>query len=258
MIPHDHGIVFRLLNGKLEIMGIRQKIRDWNDARLAENFRRAVPSKQPSVKELNAALVKAVNSHNFKLAAAIKEAGGTPDIGIPYDFAGDLHHTPYLSQLVRREDETAVRCMIGLGVDVNRKDDYKKESPLLIAAVTGNTRICRMLLEAGAEDYCTSDSFVSDYPRQTARKLAAEKGYTDIVKLIDDEPQRRIRVAEEKRNAEIRAEQERKDAETREAARIAAAALAIANKDPSVVQTGEDITVQGPLKLKGSRQRPAL
>ena len=60
---------------------------------------------------------------------------------------GGLHH---LIRVVKRGDVDAIKSLVEAGVDVN---GYNEQgfTPLCVAAVKGNTRVLRALLDAGAE-----------------------------------------------------------------------------------------------------------
>ncbi|MBR5704678.1 MAG: ankyrin repeat domain-containing protein [Deltaproteobacteria bacterium] len=92
------------------------------------------------------------------------------------------------SAAVKGHTET-VRCLLEHGANVNAVSVFNMTA-LMLAAAQGHTETVRCLLEHGANRNTISKfgSGILDrltFPRKTARDFAAEKGYNDIVRLLD-------------------------------------------------------------------------
>lgn len=79
-----------------------------------------------------------------------------------------------------KEHLEVVKTLLDAGANVNDQSEYSNRTPLMQAVLYGHPKIVEMLLKAGANP----DRI--DKNNKTARDLARRKGYSAIVKLIDE------------------------------------------------------------------------
>ena len=84
-----------------------------------------------------------------------------------------------LQQLAAKGDMEAVKSMIELGADVNRREDGFKRTALHRAAMSGQKDVSKLLIDNGAR-LDAKDV----WPGETALGYAVEKGHKDIAELL--------------------------------------------------------------------------
>ena len=88
-----------------------------------------------------------------------------------------------LSWAIQSNNTKMARVLIEKGANVGHKfytGHLYETTPLICALMSGEKDIAKLLIEKGA------DVTLSDSKKKTPLKLAKEKGYTDIVKIIKD------------------------------------------------------------------------
>ncbi|MEZ0260167.1 MAG: ankyrin repeat domain-containing protein [Alphaproteobacteria bacterium] len=197
---------------------------------------------RPTSKEANARLLHAYKCGGLEMAEQALKAGACVDLlvdGRRIDgvYSGYTQHQfTLLTKCAKEGLNGLAEILLRYGARTDQNDTEHRYPPLHWAADAGNTKLVRMLLDAGANpEYYTHGL--------TARDLADRKQYTDISRMIYEEPARReaqmqAAVAEAIR-AKAAAEQALRDAEA-----------ALQDKAPSVTETGQSITIREPLKIK--------
>jgi ankyrin repeat protein len=102
-----------------------------------------------------------VNHHEYDSAADVTLRGRVP-----------LHNT------AERGLSAETEFLLRAGADPNRQLQYAKDTPLILAAQSGNIEVIRMLLEAGA------DITVTGWKGETAERRARVFGRHDAAKLL--------------------------------------------------------------------------
>lgn len=115
------------------------------------------------------AVVLAANNKNTTMVNTLLDKGYSPKQS---DFEGNqaLHHA------VVMKDVALVNKLIGLGVDVNAKNN-KGLTPLILAAQTGQMDVCQALVKAKA-------NLEIEYDRWDAEKWAKKNGFKDLSKYL--------------------------------------------------------------------------
>lgn len=231
-----------------------QSFRDWNDARSAENISRRAAMEKPTTRALNEQLLQAAKGGRPKTAEALLKLGASPDAQLSYEHGYSTYYYPLLTELVRKNDITMASLLIEYKANLSKQDTHSGHTPLHEAAIHGRTPLVRRMLDAGA-DLETLTSVQSEenleYLRGiTALQIARKYAWTDIVEMLKKEPARREAAAEAAERDRLAALAEKQKAD-------AAAALLTEQQRqealtaPPKTDTGQDIQVMTPLKLKG-------
>ena len=225
----------------------KSSVWEWNDKRRAENILRDIGKKTvQNDKELNAQLIKAVRKNMPETVKALVKAGASPDAQIYYQYAG-VESYPVITLAAINDCEKMVRALVEAGADIDKADTLSGHTPLIETVRRGNAAATRLLLDLGAStDIRTSihsDENIQSITPTSPIEIAQRHAFAGIEKMLKEEPQRR---AQAKNDAEaarlLAAQQAQQQAE--------AAAKALADKHPSITQTGQDIEVMEPLQLK--------
>jgi len=116
-------------------------------------------------------LLLSVQTGDEKMARLLISKGAS--INAPPKVGGAIHYA------VARRRPGMVKLLLEYGAMVNAIDD-RENTPLMLAAKSGQADIARMLLERGA------DKSIVDANSQTAIEAARAQGHPDIVAMLED------------------------------------------------------------------------
>ncbi|MEZ0225598.1 MAG: ankyrin repeat domain-containing protein [Alphaproteobacteria bacterium] len=231
-----------------------QALRDWNDARCAENLSRRAKNTTLTTRELNGQLLKAVKSGRPRTAEVLLQLGASPDAQLSYAHSWTAYYYPLLTELVRKNDITMASLLIAYKADLSKQDTRTGHTPLHEATIHDRTPLVRLMLDAGADFYVRtgihSEENVKYLEGVTAREIARKYAWTDVADMLEKEPARREAAAEAAAQARVQALADKKKADE-EAAQLAEQQKQEALTSPPKTETGQDIQVKAPLKLKG-------
>lgn len=202
-----------------------------SDAAAVARFNQLDAKQAPMSSELNARLLQAICDNMPGVVRQALEKGASPEI--PWN-GSILKGLPVLAYAVDNNMEPVVKALLDHGANPNR--DMRSVTMLWYATRNGNSRIVRMLLDAGAEPTgAAKEMHWQDCPLEIAKK----NYYTDIVKMLEQEPARRQKIA-----AEAAAKKEA-------AAKAAQQAILEQQRAETAAEVTKRITVSKPLTLKG-------
>jgi ankyrin repeat protein len=222
--------------------------REWNDKRRAENILRDIGKKSlQNERELNAQLIKAVDKNMPETVRALVKAGASPDAQIYYQYGSTTYSYPVIARAAINDQPGMVKALMDAGANINKADTLDGHTPLIEAVRNGNAAATRQLLDLGANielrTTIHSKENTGIITPVTALEIAQRHAFAGIIKMLQDEPARRVQA---KADAEAAKLAEAKEAEQQ----AAASAKALADMDPSVTQTGQGIKVMEPLQIK--------
>ncbi|MEZ0260088.1 MAG: ankyrin repeat domain-containing protein [Alphaproteobacteria bacterium] len=207
------------------------------DELMVDHYNQQDAERAPMSSELNARLLKALRENMPMTAQQALEKGASPEVRFEGRYQGDQDNgMPVLAYAVKYNNEFIAAALLKHGANANREMGY---GCLMDYAVHhGNSRMVRLLLDYGVDPKShAKDQHWQRHPYE----IAKQKCYTDIVRMIEQEPARRAAAA---------AEAARKK---EEAAQAAASAQAEAERAENAAEVTERITVSKPLTLKNAR-----
>jgi ankyrin repeat protein len=221
---------------------------EWADKRSAENILRQLEkSGLQSAKELNDKLVAAAKNNKPETVKALVKAGASPDAQLYYSYGTGSESYSIVSWAAARGDMRMVQALAQSGADLNKRDTHDGHTALIEATRRGNSQMVRLLLDLGADTSVRtsihSKENIELITPISARGIAERHAFANIMKMIDDEPARR-------QQARLDALRKQQEDALRLKQEEEAAARALANKDPSVTQTGQPVEVMETLKLR--------
>jgi len=226
----------------------KSSVWEWNDKRCAENILRHIGKKKlQNEKELNARLIKAVDENMPETIKALVKAGASPDAQIYYQYGSTTYSYSVIARAAVNDQPKMVKALMDAGANINKADTLDGHTPLIEAVRNGNAAATRQLLDLGADIELRTTLHSKENVRSitpvTALEIAQRHAFAGIIKMLQDEPKRRVQ-------AKIDAEAARQQALQQAQQQAEAAAKALADKHPSITQTGQDIAVMEPLQIK--------
>lgn len=210
------------------------------DERLAAQYDEQDALKAPMSSELNARLLKAMVDNMPVTAKRALEKGASPEIPWRTQFSHDRDEgLPLLFWAVRNNKEDYAAMLLQHGANPNREIGWDFTSLLTFAVQNGNSRMVRLLLDHGVPP---DQHGRSQHWQEQPYELAKRNYYTDIIKMLQEEPARRKQAAEQAA------------AKKQAAAEEAARAKAEAERAETAGEVTQRITVGKPLQLKGAAQ----
>ncbi|MEZ0223016.1 MAG: ankyrin repeat domain-containing protein [Alphaproteobacteria bacterium] len=200
----------------------------------------------PTTAELNKRLQDSLKANFLVVAEEALRKGAHPEIPSTqrlYDY-----NPPLLMYATRNADEPVIRLLLQYGANPDSEEYSQGITPLNEAIQMGNSRIVRMLLDAGAR---LDQRDMRSTWAVSGAEIARKKFFTDIVKMLEEEPARRREVQQQaaRKAAEEVAAKAEKEAELQ---RQAEEMLA----NPAA--TTAPITVGKPLTLKTAKRPSGL
>jgi ankyrin repeat protein len=113
--------------------------------------------------------IQAVQNSRPKEVAALLKRGMDPN-------SVDTKGQPVLHIAARENNLEVVQALVAAGADIDRRNPLK-ETPIMLACLTGSTKIVEFLLSKDAQ---------INHPGWTPLLYAATNGHADIVKLLLD------------------------------------------------------------------------
>jgi ankyrin repeat protein len=214
------------------------------DEAIAAQYDEADAKQAPMSSELNARLLKALLEDLPVTAKRALEKGASPELPWRGIYNDDRDRgLPLLAWAVRNNKENYAAMLLQHGADPNRELGWDWTSLLSFAVHHGNSRMVRLLLDHGVPpDQHGRTQNWQEWPYEWAKKHY----YTDIVKMLQEEPARRKQAAEEAA------------AKKQVEADAAARAQREAERAETAAEVTKRITVGKPLVLKGAApQKPA-
>lgn len=234
----------------------RSALWEWADKRRAENILRGLQKghDMPDEAKLNRKLVRAAKMGMGETVQALAKAGASPNAQLYYTHGWTTYSYPIITWAAIKGDKAMVEALVKAGADIDRRDTHTEHTPLIEAARRGKTGMVRLLLDLGADqNKCTgihSDENKAYITPTSPLEIAQRHGFALIEKMLQDEPDRRWQAQRDAEAARERARQAAEDEALQQKMLEAAAAQAVAGKHPSVTQTGQNIEVGKPLKIK--------
>lgn len=217
------------------LFGSKSKLIASQEERVVAQYAQQDALKPPMSSELNERLLRGVKDNWPLLVKQTLEKGASPELVWKGSYHGDPEAgNPVLSIAVRNVREEIVQLLLDFKANPNRELGYG--TYLWQATMKGNSRMVRMLLDAGADPQGHSQhQSWQDWPIEIARR----NYFTDIVQMIEQEPARRQKLA-----AEAAAQREA-------AERAAQQAVIEQQRAETAAEVTKRITVGKPLQLKG-------